>query len=652
MPVTRTEGRSAGEAFERHAWREAFEAYRAMERSVGALDPDDLERMAQAAWWISRIDDCLDARERAYAAFLARGEPHRAAYEAIWLARDNLIRRRQAIGLSWARRAERLLDGREETVENAYLEQLQAAIAEGTGDLAAAARHAERAVELGARFGDRDIQARALTNQGGALILLGRVEEGMALIDEASVAAVGGELSPMATGIVYCNTIGACAELTDYRRAAEWTEAAKRWCERQAISGFPGICRVHRASIIRLRGAWVEAEREARVAAEELTEHATLGFAAAAFSELDEIRLRMGDLPAAATAFRQADQLGRSPQPGLALVTLAEGDVGAASSQIRRALDDSGPPLVRARLLPAAVDIAIEARDLEGARAASAELAAIAAEYETDTLAAMAADAGGAVDQAGGDPAGAAERLREAVRLWRDLEAPYETARARERLGLAYRALGEEGAARRELEAAHAGLTLLGAGLDVPRISAALGIEPATTRRVTRTFLFSDVVGSTKLVESIGDEAWEDLRRWHDRVLRAAFAAHRGEEVDHAGDGFFVAFPEVDAAIECAVATQRLLAEHRRTHGFAPRVRIGLHLDEATQAASGYSGLGVHAASRIGGEAGADEIIATAETVARAEGAWRTTEPRSVALKGIAEPVRIVSIEWREDRRA
>ncbi|MGH2356433.1 MAG: adenylate/guanylate cyclase domain-containing protein [Candidatus Limnocylindria bacterium] len=638
---------AAREALGRHAWREAFDTYRDAEASGARLEPDDLEQLAQAAWWISRIDDCLSARERAYAAFMARGDKRRAAYEAVWLARDNLQRRRTTTGMSWLKRAEALLEGEPDSVEHAYLDQTRSFLAAGRGDLEEAVARAARAVELGARFGDRDIQARALTNQGEALVMLGRLDEGMALFDEATVAAVGGELSPMATGIVYCNTIGVCAEIADFGRAAEWTEAAKRWCERQAISGFPGVCRVHRAEVVRLRGAWSEAEREARVAAEELTEHGTLGYAAAAFKEVGEIRLRMGDDAAAEEAFRLASELGEDPEPGLALLQLAKGNSVAAASQIRRAQAETGQPLARARLLPAVVEIALATNDRAWAQSAADELLETADRYGTAMFHALAAHAGGAVLLANDDAASAVDRLRDSVRRWREIEAPYEMAGTRELLGRAYRASGDEHAAVMELDAARATFERLGAARDLARVSRALGREPETTHRVTRTFMFTDIVGSTNLIETVGDDAWNDLRHWHDQVLRAAFAAHRGEEVDHAGDGFFVAFPDAAGALECAVGIQRLLAEHRHTHGFAPRVRIGVHVDAATQAGAEYHGRGVHMAARIGSQAEGGEVLASQETVAAAQGRWKASEPRDVQLKGISRPVRVVSVEWR-----
>jgi len=633
--------------FQRHEWREAFQLYREAEAAGAELEPQDLDWLAQAAWWISHMDDCLSARERSYAAYLAAGDKARAAYEAIWLARDNLMRRRATTGMSWLKRAEGLLENQPDSIEHAYLEQMRSFLAASSGDLEASVAHASRAVELGAQFGDRDIQARALTNQGEALVLMGQLEQGMALFDEATVAAVGGELSPMATGIVYCNTIGVCAEIADYARAAEWTEAAKRWCERQAISGFPGLCRVHRATVVRLRGAWSEAEREARVAAEELVELGTLGYAAGAFKEVGDIRLRMGDVGAAEEAFRHASELGEDPQPGLALLQLARGEAASAASQIRRALSDTGQPLMRARLLPAAVEIALAIGDHEMAESAARELQEAAERYGTAMLQAFAAHAAGATLLAKGEAESAVGRLREALRGWREIEAPYEMARTRELLGLAYRAAGDEQLAILELNDARATFERLGAAGDLRRVSQTVGRVPEAARRVQRTFMFTDIVGSTSLIESVGDDAWNDLRHWHDQVLRAAFVAHGGEEVDHAGDGFFVAFPDTSNALECAVGIQQLLGEHRRTHGFAPRVRIGLHADAATQEGSEYQGLGVHLAARIGSQATGDEVLASQETATAADGQWRFSAPREVQLKGISSPVRVVSVEWR-----
>jgi class 3 adenylate cyclase len=634
---------AAREALDRHAWREAFDLFREADR-LSPLGPSDLETMAEAAWWNGLIDECTSARERAHQAYLDQGDRARAAYVAVWLTRDDLAKLQTSIGRGWFAKAERLLEGEPESVEHAYLEQLRAMMAHSRGDLEAEYEHGGRAAAIGARFGDRDIQARALTNQGQALVGMGRVEEGLALVDEATVAAVSGELSPIATGIVYCNTIVTCSELADYRRAGEWTDAARRWCDRQAINGFPGLCRVHRAEIVRLRGAWAEAEREARQACTELQEFGLPMFAADGFYEIGEIRLRSGDLAEAEAAFRQAHELGRDPQPGLSALRLAQGKVDSARTAIRRALEETEEPLRRARLLPVAVEIASRLEDREMARESADELERIAEAFGSPALRAAAADARARVQLDEGDPSGALRSARTAWQLWREVEAPYEAALARATLGRAYRAVGDEEAATAELRAARSTLEELGALTDLRTLDRDLG---ASGRRVTRTFMFTDIVRSTNLVEAIGDEAWEDLVGWHDRALRGLFREYGGEEVDHSGDGFFVAFDDPRRAVACGVAIQRLLADHRRTHGFAPQVRIGLHAAEATSRGGDYGGRGVHEAARIGGLAGGEEIVASEETARAAGDGWSTSEPREISLKGISEPVRVVSVGWR-----
>jgi class 3 adenylate cyclase len=165
-------------------------------------------------------------------------------------------------------------------------------------------------------------------------------------------------------------------------------------------------------------------------------------------------------------------------------------------------------------------------------------------------------------------------------------------------------------------------------------------------RRVMKTFMFTDIVRSTALAETLGDEAWNDLLRWHDETLRALFAAHQGEEVAATGDGFFVCFDSPEAAIACAVGIQRRLAEHRRQHGFAPQVRTGVHASEASQVGANFRGKGVHEAARIANLAEGGEIVASKATVGSSS-PYRASEPRSVTLKGLSEPMEVVSIDWR-----
>jgi class 3 adenylate cyclase len=640
------------DAVRRYAWHEAFEQLTAAD-GAEALAPEDLESLAASAWWTGRLDACIAARERAYAGHVEAGNQRAAAMVAMALAKDYYAKRAAAIGSAWVSRADRLLRDEPQSVEHGWLERLHGVIAlEGMGDFAKALEHAERVYEIATRFGDRELLAIALHDQGRALVGEGQVDEGMALIDEATVAAVSDELSPLSTGVIYCNTITVCEELADYRRAGDWTDAAKRWCERQAIAGFPGMCRVYRASIMRLRGAWGEAEQEARRASDELLDF-NVGYAAEAFYEIGEVRLRMGDIAAAEEAFVQAHELGRDPQPGLAQLRLRQHNTEGAASCIEAALEDESRDLHRARLLPTQVTVAIAAGDLERARTAATELEEIAARYGTDALRASSSCARSALALAEEDAAEAVRAAKHGLALWQGVDAPYEAAQARMLLAAAFEGRGNSENAVRELRSAASAFDRLAATLDARRARErlqALGADAAAASgdgRATRTFVFTDIVRSTNLVEAIGDDAWTDLVRWHDQTLRALFAAHEGEEIDHAGDGFFVAFPNSGVAVECAVAIQRKLAEHRRAHGFAPQVRIGIHTAEASRHGAGYKGRGVHEAARISALADGGEIVASGETVAARKPRFPVSEPRQVNLKGIEAPVDVVSIDWR-----
>jgi class 3 adenylate cyclase len=212
---------------------------------------------------------------------------------------------------------------------------------------------------------------------------------------------------------------------------------------------------------------------------------------------------------------------------------------------------------------------------------------------------------------------------------------------------------GDQAAAERDLRAARAVFERLGAKLDLARVDALLGetgsAGPArSARRVTKTFMFTDIVTSTDLVGLIGDDAWADLLKWHDRELRSAFANHRGEEVNHTGDGFFAAFERAGDAIDCGVDIQRRLARHRHEHGFAPTVRIGVHTAEATREGTDYRGRGVHVAARVGAAAGSEEILVSSDTLS-AMGSIRygLSEPRQLTLKGVEDPVEARSVDWR-----
>ena len=641
----------ARKALDHHAWADALALLRQAD-ATKTLDAEGLEMLADAAWWMAEPDESLAARERAHAAFAAAGNMRRAAALALRLGQDNGNKRAYAAAGAWLERAAKLLEGDEDCVEYGYLLFVQIAVGHAQMGLDATVAIARRAADLGKRFGDRDLQAYAAMGEGLTRIAYGDVAAGLARLDTATVAAVAGELTVFTTGWIYCGTIGACRDLADYRRASEWTEATTRWCERQSVTGFPGICRVNRAEVIERRGSWAQAEQEARKACDELQRFQISEVAALGFYAIGDIRLRMGDLPAAEDAFRRAHELGTVPEPGLALVRLAQGDASAAAASLRRALANERERSPRARLLPAEVDVALAVGDRERAREASKELDALAVMFGTAAMDAIAGTARAALQLADGDAVSAEKTISAALRRWQELEMPYDVAKARVLLAAALRAQGDEAAAKLELQAARSTFERLGARLDIRRASDLLGDEAHVTsaeptqERVTRTFLFTDIVRSTRLVDALGDVAWQDVIRWHDQTLRALIAQHQGQEIRHQGDGFFVAFANAGDAVECAVAIQRRLADQRRAQGFAPQVRIGMHTADAHRRGLDYTGFGIHEAARIGGVAGADEILVSAATLESAAKAY-PSEKRTVLLKDIAEPVEVASIDWR-----
>ena len=638
------------EALDRHAWQEAYELIGGADRA-GDLTGDSLYMLSQAAWWSGHPEAVLDVAERAYGAYLAEGNKSAAARMAFELAQQNLTRMAGPIAGGWLSQAERLVADDPDDPVHGYLEWMHGFITMLTnGDPATAIAHFDKALEIADHTRNRNVQAMSLHFKGMNLCSQGRFTEGLALMDEAMVAAVGGELDPFPTGQVYCGMIASCSDRADYVRAAEWTEATTRWCERNSVGGFPGICRVHRAEIMRMRGLWPAAEEEARRAAEELPRFNLLYGMGFAFYEIGEVRRRMGDFAGADEAYSRAHEHGSNSQPGLSLLRLAQGKAESAAAGIGRALADESGRLPRVRLLAAQAEIAIAANEIDTASAASAELDSIVSDVATPGLEAMAASVRGRLFLARGDPQAAVTDLRSALQNWQEIEAPYETAEVRVLLGKSYQVLKDEDGALMEFRAARDAFERLGAVWASARTADLLGEMAGSApspERVKRAFVFTDIVKSTDLARAIGDEAWEDLLSWHDQTLRSVFASHGGEVANHTGDGFFVTFATAANAIEGAVSVQRVLADHRRKTGFAPVVRIGVHLAEATRRGHDYGGGEVHKAARIAALAEGWEILASDETLAEVEGV-RFGEFREVALKGITTPVKVAPIEWRD----
>jgi len=608
-------------------------------RELGA---EDLAALAEAAFWTGKLDEAIELRERAQAAFVEAGDKKRAAMLAAVISRDYFMKFELAVSNGWFAKAERLLREEPESEAHGYLALGRSMNAMMTGDLPTAVAHADEALELGRRFSDRNLEAAALVMKGRSLVLQGQIDEGLAILDETTATAVSGELEPWTTGFVYCCTITSCSGLGDYRRAAEWTAAANRWCDRSDTTGFPGACRVHRATITRLQGDWPTAEAEAEQACAELGSFDPWT-TALGFYEIGEIRRRRGEFAAAEQAYAQAKEWGADAHPGLALLRLAQGKIDAAGAAIKRSLANTSDPIGRIHRLPAQVEISLAAGDLKGARAAAEELDRLADAFRIDDVRTPAFEATvclawGQIHLAENDAEGAAEQLERAVERWREVGAPYEAAGAQMLLGLALRRLGEEEGARDELRAAKACFERLGAALAVERVAELLG-----EHRLHRTFMFTDIVDSTRLVEALGEEKWKKLLGWHDRTLRELIEAKGGAVIKQTGDGYFAAFQSPVAALDAAVSIQRTLDEHEP---LAPDVRIGVHTGGALHHGDGdYAGQSVHMAARIGALAGGGEILVSRDSVDG--GRYPVSEPRAEELKGFEEPVELVTVDWR-----
>ena len=472
---------SGREAFARQAWGDA---YHGLSTADGArpLDIGDLERLALAAHMLGRVDDTSRTWERAYRAAIARGEPARAVRHAFHLIMGFGQRGDFAQAGGWHARATGILDEEGlDVVERGYLLIPEALVSLQSGDPSAAFALFERAAELARRFGDQDLATYGRLGRGQSLIYMGEVTRGVAFLDEAMLAVTTGEVEPTTVGTVYCAAIEAFGEIFDLRRAQEWTAALSAWCDAQPdMVPFRGRCLVFRTEIMEFHGHWQEADAEAQRAYAWLSRpppEPAIGEAHYRRAELHRLR---GDHASAEQDYRDASQWGRSPDPGLALLRLAQGDHGAAAASIRRALDEA-EGITRARLLEPFVEIMLAIGDLDGARAAADELVAIAARSGAMLLLALGARADGEVRLATGDARGGLTALRQAETRWQELEAPYESARARVQIGRACQALGDLDTAGLEFDAARRVFAELGAAPDLARLEELTGQTAAAS---------------------------------------------------------------------------------------------------------------------------------------------------------------------------
>ncbi|MBK3635565.1 helix-turn-helix transcriptional regulator [Streptomyces sp. MBT97] len=461
-------------AFERHSWEEAFVLLSSVD-AAAPLDAEDLDVLGECAYFTGRTEVWVEVGHRSYVERLRAGAPRGAAMCACRLSVVLMLRGDAALGAGWLGRAQRLLAEEPECVEQGYALAVEAEAAYWSGDLEGSLTPASRAAEIGVRFSDVDLATLSLHQEGRARCRLDGVAEGMKLLDEAMIAVLAGDLGPFYTCWVYCSSISVCRLMSDVRRAAEWIGAYERWVDAHGdVLMFSGTCRLHRAEIMLLRGAWTEAEREARLASEQLNGFLAMDAAEAMYA-VGELRRLVGDLHAAEEAFVQASRLGREPQAGLALLRMAQGRVHAAGAAIRRALaEPHRDRAARAALLPAQVEIAVAAGRAEEARSAVDELVASVPAYGP-ALRAAAEYSQGLVQLAEADPNGALASLRRAWQLWQQMDVPYEAARTRLQIGLACRALGDEDTAHLEIDAARYIFARLGATPDRQHAERLLG---------------------------------------------------------------------------------------------------------------------------------------------------------------------------------
>ncbi len=472
------------EAVAREAWQDAYERLVAVDPSE--LSASDLENLADAAWWLSKHDESIAARQKAYSGYASAGEDRAAAFVAARLCIDHALAGEPATGSGWMMRAQRHLDEQPDCIEAGFVLVIQANLMRFSGDHDGSLTLARRAVQLGRRFGDADLVAMAMHTEGLTLVAAGDVPEGMSLLDEVMTSVLTGELSTYYTGVIYCNVLEACLNIADVRRAGEWSRASLEWSTSLPPSSpYPGVCRVNRAEVRGLSGDWARAESEAAQAALDLETIDPIAAAGASY-EVGEIRRRTGKLASADDAFNRAHRFGLEPQPGLAMLRLAQGNGEAARTGLRLALsEDDANAYRRARLLAAQVEIELAAGSIETARSANQELEQIARDFATPMLSAVAETARGRLGLASANATDALEHLRRACTHWRDLKIPYEHARARVLLGVALRAADAEEDALLELRAARSAFEQLGASPEAASTAELLGETPELPNRLT-----------------------------------------------------------------------------------------------------------------------------------------------------------------------
>ena len=454
-------------AYARRDWPDAYRDLTTARRH-SALTTEDLYALADAAWWLGLIKETLTISEECHQHYLDEGRPLLAAMNALDIGFSWLLRGEVALGSGWVSRARRLLQDQPACAEQGFLVWLDATEDLERGDLDSALVGARQVKELGHRFSSTTLTSLGLLGEGLVAIQQGQVDRGFALLDEAMLPVLAGQVPPEWAGNIYCQLMATCYDLADLNRARQWTAATERWCDSLASAAmFVGVCRIHRIQLLQTGGEWARARSQAVIACTELAEM-NVSVVGEAHYQLGELNRLSDDLPGAEQAYRQAGELGRDPQPGFALLLLAQGRIDEAGASIRVALTDSvDAPFRRARLLAAHVEIALAEGDIPAAVRSRDELDEIADRYATTGFRTWTRHARGAVAVAQARAGDALGDLSAALRGYSDMEAPYEVAVVRVLIAQAHRLLDDPDAAAVELDTAEATYQRLGAALQL-----------------------------------------------------------------------------------------------------------------------------------------------------------------------------------------
>lgn len=655
LPTEEARARAA-DAIDRRDWPEVLRALRAVD--TNALTGAELYALAEAEGAAASSPDAvLASLELAHAAYVREDDMEGASWTALRLVFLAGANNEPEVSAAWLATLGRTMNDLPECRVHVLASVLASYRTLAEGQIEATLDLAQQAQKLARQLGDRELEIWARQREAYATVRSGDFDRGLEMLDESMVGAISLDLMPSVRGALLCHGITLCQEVGDLKRAISWLHAGDRVTSACGIN-FSGECHMHRADVLKTQGSLARAEAEARLGCEGYgLENPHLGWG---WMQLGEIRLRAGDLEGAEDAFTVAYSKNYLPDPGLAMLRMARGQVDLAVKEIDRALVSLGSPeyayalrvdeTARIRLLAAAVTIRVAAGDLDAATAACDELSEAVEMYHSAAFRAAASCAQGELHLARGDHGEAEKLLRDAISQWIQVGAPYEGAVARVHLGAALAALGEPDQARLELKAAARVFEELGAEHQRQRVATMLtdlgagGEVPPVEPRVDKAFMFTDIESSTALATAMGEDEWDRVLRWHDRLIGDCISEHGGVVVKHEGDGVFAAFGDGAGAVEAAVAIQKRLAAHREQHGFAPAVRIGVHAGSAIERGGDFFGMAVNTAARVMTLASGGQIVVS-ESLS-AECGERARDPRSIELKGLGAPTTVIDVNW------